>query len=295
MMKRKNILNKSISLLLALMLVFGFAPAALAADDSAAEPVYPTVNYTGKTDNFVFSPGSEYTDTDLFNNFKGVMPGDVASQKVIVKNTSGKTVKIYMRAITHDEKENPLSENVAASGETVATMQDFLSKLHMTVKHGEGENATVLFNASPEQLDGLKENVLLGKLKSGLQTELNVELKVPIELGNEYAKRVGEVDWVFTVEEIDDGGGGGTTDPEPPEEEIPDTEVPETEPPVDPDEPDVNPDVPVIDIPGEPVPEGDKPALPGDAPKTGDTTRILLWVVVLLMAGTGLAAVRKAK
>lgn len=153
----------------------------------------------------------------------------------------------------------------------------------------KGKRAAVLFNASPEKLDGLKENVLLGKLKSGLQTELNVELTVPMELGNEYANRIGEVDWVFTVEEVSEGGGGGgdggeTVTPEPPEEEIPDPDVPKTEPPIDPEEP----EEPVIEIPGEPVPQGDKPALPGDAPKTGDTTRILLWVVVLLMAGVGL-------
>lgn len=307
MMNHSNAMNKSISLLLVLLLVFSFAPAALAADDTVTEQNYPTVNYTGKTENFVFTPGSDYTDTDLFgktevdgkilfDGFKGVMPGDVVNQKVIVKNTSGKTVKIYMRAITHDEQENPLSEKVAAE-ETVTTMQDFLSKLHMTVKHGEGETATVLFNASPEKLDGLKENVLLGKLKSGLQTELNVELTVPMELGNEYANRIGEVDWVFTVEEVSEGGGGGdgdggeTVTPEPPEEEIPDPDVPKGEPTIDPEDP----EEPVIEIPGEPVPQADKPELPGDAPKTGDTTRILLWVVVLLMAGVGLAAVRKAK
>lgn len=125
MMNHSNAMNKSISLLLVLLLVFSFAPAALAADDTVTEQNYPTVNYTGKTENFVFTPGSDYTDTDLFgktemdgkilfDGFKGVMPGDVVNQKVIVKNTSGKTVKIYMRAITHEENENPLSEKVAA-------------------------------------------------------------------------------------------------------------------------------------------------------------------------------------
>lgn len=119
---------------------------------------------------------------------------------------------------------------------------------------------------------------------------------MPIELGNEYANRIGEVDWVFTVEEVSEGGGGDgdggeTVTPQPPEEEIPDTDVPKGEPTIDPEDP----EEPVIEIPGEPVPQADKPELPGDAPKTGDTTRILLWVVVLLMAGVGLAAVRKAK
>ena len=50
---------------------------------------------------------------------------------------------------------------------------------------------------------------------------LNVELAVDIEMGNEYADRIGEVDWVFVIEERNDpnddpvktptsGGGGGS-------------------------------------------------------------------------------------
>ena len=41
---------------------------------------------------------------------------------------------------------------------------------------------------------------LLGTFRTGETAELKVELTVPIELGNEYANRVGEVDWVFHVE-----------------------------------------------------------------------------------------------
>ena len=306
MMKRRTILNKSISLLLALMLVFSFAPAALAADDSTAEPdTSSSVTYVGGAEKFVFLPGSEYTDSDLFNNFKGVMPGDKLSQKVKVKNTCGKAVNIYMRAVVHDEKTNPLSKNVSAKvaeqnadktlteQERIDIMKDFLQQLTMTVKQGDKE----LFHATAEQLGGLEKNVPLGRLQSGQGTELDVVLEVPIEMGNEYANRIGEVDWVFTVEEIEEGGPGPGPGPDPdkpePPIDIPDPDVPKVDPPVEPEKPDVNPDIPVIDIPGEPVPEGDKPALPGDAPKTGDTARILLWVVVLLMAGTGLAAVRK--
>ena len=59
MMKRRTILNKSISLLLALMLVFTFASAALAADDNTAEPDTSCLLYTStacKNDH----PNSEY-------------------------------------------------------------------------------------------------------------------------------------------------------------------------------------------------------------------------------------------
>ena len=104
---------KIFSFLLVMMMLF--TNVAFAADAS--------VTYEGGAENYVFLPGSEYTDTDLFDNFKGVMPGDEIDQKITVKNEQGKCdrVKIYMRAVPHDDQANPLSEGVAAN-ETVATL-----------------------------------------------------------------------------------------------------------------------------------------------------------------------------
>lgn len=188
------------ALALALLLVFGLGATAFA--DSS-------VSYEGGAEKFVFLEGSEYTDTDLFAGFKNVMPGDELTQTVTVKNsfTGSDSVKIYLRAVVHDEAGNPLSPNVA--GETdLVSMQDFLSQLSMTVKQGD----RVLFEASPAELDGLKDNVLLGTFTGKAETELTVTLSVPIELGNEYMNRVGEVDWVFTAEEITSSNAPKTGD-----------------------------------------------------------------------------------
>ena len=137
-----------------------------------------------------------------------------------------------MRAVAHDENGNPLTYDEpfeAADGkdqagiasqrdETVAAMADFLAQLSMKIYNGE----TLIYEASPDELDGLAENVLLGTFRQGESTTLTVELAVPMELGNEYANRVGEVDWIFTVEALDD--------PEPEEESQPEsTPVPPTE------------------------------------------------------------------
>ena len=186
----KKTLKTISALALVLVLLLGMSATAFAESK---------VTYEGGAEKFVFLPGSEYTETDLFENFKGVMPGDVITQEITVQNnyTKAEKVKIYLRAVVHDEQGNPLSEEVART-EDLVSMQDFLSQLTMTVKQGD----KVLFSASPDELDGLKENVLLGTFPGRSKTILTVELSVPFELGNEYANRVGEVDWIFTAEEV---------------------------------------------------------------------------------------------
>ena len=169
------------------------------------------VSYQGGAEKFVFLPGSSYTDTDLFDGFKNVMPGDTLTQTVEVRNRFLNTgsVRIYLRAVAHDEQSNPLSSAVAASGETVATMSDFLSQLYMEVWQGD----KCIYTGSPDELDGLAEPKLLGTFRKGETATLTVELTVPLELDNDFANRLGEVDWKFTAEEYTSGGGKPTVTP----------------------------------------------------------------------------------
>ena len=185
----KHIAKKSISFILMLLLVMSFATTAFAADSS--------ITFTGFSSGFEFQPGSEYTETDLFQNFKNVMPGDTVTETITFTNsaTDCDFVNLYMRAEAHDETDNPLSPKVAEK-ETVATMTEFLSKLSMKVWNG----TELIYDASPDQLDGLKSNKFLGTFRTGETATLKVELSVPIELDNKYANRVGEVDWIFHVE-----------------------------------------------------------------------------------------------
>ena len=185
--------NKIFLLLASILLTFVLVLAVSAADS--------TVIYRGLEKGFDFQPGSEYTDTDLFDNFKGVMPGDELTETIKVQNKASDSdyIKVYIRAEVHDEEDNPLSEKVAEH-ETVASMQDFLAQLHMTVKNGR----EVIYEASPDQLDGFANPVYLGTIRANETIKLDVTLNVPIELGNEYAYRVGEVDWVFLIEAFND-------------------------------------------------------------------------------------------
>lgn len=177
------------SLVLMLLVVMSMSVTAFAAS--------PSITFEGFSKGFDFQPGSEYTETDLFGSFKNVMPGDTVTETITFTNsaTDCDFVNLYMRAEAHDETDNPLSPKVAEK-ETVATMTEFLSKLSMKVWNG----TELIYDASPDQLDRLKSNKLLGTFRTGETATLKVELSVPIELGNEYANRVGEVDWIFHVE-----------------------------------------------------------------------------------------------
>ena len=236
----KKTLKLISSLLFTMLLMLNNAVTAFAAD--------ATITYTGQDRLFDFEAGSEYTETDLFDNFKNVMPGDILTQKITVTNKAADCdyINLYMKAEVHDENANPLSEGVAATGENVATMTDFLSQLSMSIYNGD----TLLYEASPDELDGLKENVLLGTFRKGESTTLTVELEVPITLGNKYAYRVGEVDWVFQIEAFDDP----ELEESQPEETQPDESQPE--------------DSQTSEIPGL------------QPPKTGDTSHLLLYVVI---------------
>lgn len=171
------------SLVLTLVLVVAMATPAFAATAS--------ITYKGQKDQFVFDPS-----TDLFRNFKGVMPGDTLEQSITFtnKSTDSNYVKLYVRAVAHDST-NPLTKPVKEN-ETIASMEDFLSQLDMEVYCGKKQ----IFKASPDELGGMKNKVLLGTFKKNASATLTVKLNVPIELGNKYANRMGEVDWIFTVE-----------------------------------------------------------------------------------------------
>jgi len=225
------------------------------------------VTYSGDSGQFVFGPGGTHSVTDLFTDFKGIMPGDAITQSITLRNNASDKVdvKVYVRALgAHEDS------------------KEFLSQLSLTVATGEGR----LFDAPADQTAQLADWVELGTLKSGGTVELNVTLNVPVSLDNRFMNQVGLLDWQFMVEEY------------PVEEEEPeDPEDPDK--PVDPDNPDkpVDPDDPYgpvdPDDPSKPIDpdDPDKPADPDkpDVPKTGDAVPVgLFWG---LFAGSGAVAV----
>ncbi len=188
-MRRKNRIKQIAALIIGVALMAGTAGQAMAEDSY--------ITYQGGAEAFVTVPG----ERDLFQNFKGVMPGDTLEQKVIVSNTinNSQGVRIYLRAESAEE-----------------TAKGFLEQMTLTVM----ESGQVLSEGSADQPGGLAENVLLGTFQKAGQVQIDLFLTVPITMGNEFQDAVGKIHWIFTAEELDsnknsdpfgggNGGGGG--------------------------------------------------------------------------------------
>ena len=178
--------NKFAAALTAIVLSLSCVMTVFAAESS--------VSYIGNAKKFIFAPGSKYSLTDLFDNFKNVMPGDKLTQKILVKNgvENNVKIKVYMRSLGAQK-----------------STDDFLRQMTLTVTQ---DGTSQLFKASSDKKAQLTDWVCLGTIYSGGEITLDVTLDVPLTLDTKYQEEIGYIDWQFSIEEfpVDDD------DPKPP-------------------------------------------------------------------------------
>ena len=179
----KKVFRFTLCLLVMASLFCGFAVAAFA--DSSVE--------YNRNRTFTVSP-----DTDLFDAFKYVMPGDTLTENIVVSNSyrGADLVKIYLKAVPHTPEEGPHLSN-----EDYDKMMAFLSQLTLKV---ELDNGKLLSEDTADKTAGLTEPQLIARFErwSSKTVKVTATLEVPLTMGNEFADCFGEVDWMFLAEEI---------------------------------------------------------------------------------------------
>lgn len=173
----KHYIKYALAMMLILALICSLSITAFAADS--------IVTFKSLEEGWEFSPGSEYSATDLFDEFKSVMPGDRLTDRIEVKNIAPDCnyIKVYFRVEPSPD----------------SNMQLFLAQLKMRIYNG----TELIYESSPDQADTLADNIFLGSLMKDESLNLTVELDVPTEMDNAYANAIGEIDWIFLAEGID--------------------------------------------------------------------------------------------
>lgn len=141
-----------------------------------------TVSYVNQAERFVFIPQS----SDLFENFKGLMPGDVRKQEIQVRNDSLVPVNIYL-------KFNPIDEDSIA----------FLEQVNLQIK----DQDQVYFSDRLAKQGSFSAYKLLAKLEPNTHISLDLVLEVPKSLSKEFMNQDTEIEWMFKVEEVESSSG----------------------------------------------------------------------------------------
>ena len=157
-----------------------------------------TTTVTLTDDGFKFNPES----TDLFADFKNLLPGETRNQTITIGNDTEEVYSIGVRA--------ELIDQLGDDPDTLALI-DKLLKEYATIVITD-ENGHKLYEGpvwgnlgvDPFEFHGktMEHNIGLGNFHPDDTKNLNVELMLDPALGNEYQNLLGLIKWVWTASEI---------------------------------------------------------------------------------------------
>lgn len=136
------------------------------------------VVYAGEEKGFLFSN----SDTDLFSNFKNLLPGCARTQKIRLENTSSEKAELFLQAEAADQGE--MSE-----AEKELVMKLLSEYVEITVE----QKGNLLYQGAV----GGKMDVTLGTLEAGEKQDLIVKLTVDPKMEHEMQLLCGKVQWNF--------------------------------------------------------------------------------------------------
>lgn len=145
-------------------------------------------------------------ETDLFANFKNLLPGCSGTQSIKVSNQSNGNVELLLRAEAAEQEK--ISEEQKALVEKLLSEYAFVE-----IRIG----SRVLYQGHvdgnlKENKNTMKKDISLGKFASGNSGNLVVTLSVSPEMNNDFQKLAGKVNWIFTVVGEDTGKNTGASD-----------------------------------------------------------------------------------
>ena len=131
----------------------------------------------------------ELSRTDLFHNFKNLLPGYARTQNISIKNRYKEPVEIHLVSMDVDKN----------SGIDNSLVKDLLFK-YVKVKVEDRNGQTIYQGA----IKGKGEcDITLGTYVSGQSRDLKVSLQVSPEMSKEYSNLMGQVKWAFAAVETE--------------------------------------------------------------------------------------------
>jgi len=219
--------------------------------------------------NIVFENGSNglvKVGDNFFGNLNQLMPGDIVTDTVNIKNKYSKQVEIFFRT--------ECIEN-----------NDLLELINIEIRNG----TEVIYTGSLDSTE-LSQGVSLGRYNKWDESDLVYSVHVPSELTNTYALSEASVKWIFSAvlkKTTNSDGGSDKTNKHVISTTVPETIITETseeETPYDPLYNLDNKNTPRDKMDGNPL------------SNTGDRNNTNVYLILLLISGIGIVTiVRKRK
>ena len=159
-----------------------------------------TVTFVNEDNDFVFDPAS----SDLFANFKNLLPGETRSQTITVKNTyqNQNGVEIFLHA-------EDINQNISDPA-TLALVNKLLREYATIVV--TDDTGKVIYDgpvwgnpySDAANPDSMHNDISLGIFAPGQSKNLNVQLRLDPAMDNQYQELLGLIKWVWSAEPVPD-------------------------------------------------------------------------------------------